>query len=106
MNGEIANISFGLYAAEDIIAADRTKLYSNGLIEIITFDADGHAICTTDLPLGKYYLQERTADSRYFLNDAKYPFEFSYAGKDIAVVDINVNDGEPITNHIITGDVK
>lgn len=47
MNGEIANISFGLYAAEDVIAADGTLIPADGLIEIVTFDADGHAVCTT-----------------------------------------------------------
>lgn len=81
-NNEIANISFGLYAAEDIIAADGTKIPINGLIEIISFDAGGHAICQTDLPLGKYYLQERSTDSHYILSDAKFPFEFAYAGQD------------------------
>lgn len=106
MNGEIANISFGLYADEDIIAADGTKLPANGLIEIITFDADGHAVCQTDLPLGKYYLQERSTDSHYILNDAKFPFKFAYAGQDVEVVEIAANNGEAITNNLKYGSVS
>ncbi|MGN0179748.1 MAG: SpaA isopeptide-forming pilin-related protein [Monoglobaceae bacterium] len=106
MNGEIANISFGLYAAEDIIATDGTKLPANGLIEIISFDKDGHAVCQTDLPLGKYYLQERSTDSHYILNDAKFPFEFTYAGQDIEVVEIATNNGEAITNNLKYGSVS
>ncbi len=106
MNGEIANISFGLYAAEDVIAADGTLIPADGLIEIVTFDADGHAVCTTDLPLGKYYLQERTTDSHYLLNDAKFPFEFSYAGQDIETVEITVNNGEAIENLLKYGSVS
>lgn len=106
MNGEIANISFGLYAAEDIIAADGTKFPADGLIEIITFDADGHAVCQSDLPLGKYYLQERTTDSHYLLSDTKFPFEFSYAGQDIETVEIAANNGEAIENHLKYGSVS
>lgn len=106
MNGEIANISFGLYAAEDIIAADGTKLPANGLIEIISFDADGHAVCQTDLPLGKYYLQERSTDSHYILCDTKFPFEFAYAGQDVEVVEITANNGEAITNNLKYGSVS
>lgn len=106
MNGEIANISFGLYAAEDIIAADGTLIPANGLIEIIFFDTDGHAVCTTDIPLGKFYLQERTTDSHYLLSDAKFPFEFSYAGQDIESVEIAANNGEAIPNNLKYGSVS
>lgn len=106
MNGELANISFGLYAAEDIIAADGNKLPANGLIEIITFDADGHAVCTTDLPLGKFYLQERTTDSHYLLSNAKFPFEFTYAGQNIETVEIAANNGEAIENYLKYGSVS
>ncbi len=106
MNGELANISFGLYAAEDIIAADGTKLPANGLIEIITFDTDSHAVCTTDLPLGKFYLQERTTDSHYLLSNAKFPFEFTYAGQNIETVEIAANNGEAIENYLKYGSVS
>lgn len=106
MNGEIANISFGLYAAEDITAADGTKFPANGLIEIISFDADGHAVCQTDLPLGKYYLQEHSTDSHYILCDTKFPFEFAYAGQDIEVIEIAANNGEAITNNLKYGSVS
>ena len=106
MNGEISNISFGLYAAEDIFAADGTKFPANGLIEIVTFGADGHAVCQTDLPLGRYYLQERSTDSHYILCDTKFPFEFAYAGQDVEVVEITANNGEAITNNLKYGSVS
>lgn len=106
MNGEIANISFGLYATEDIIAVDGTKLPANGLIEIISFNKDGHAVCQTDLPLGKYYLQERSTDSHYILCDTKFPFEFTYAGQDVEVVEITANNGEAIKNNLKYGSVS
>ena len=69
MNEELKNISFGLYAQTDIVAADGTMIPADGLIEIITFDENGKAVCSTDLPLGSYYLQERTTDAHYSLND-------------------------------------
>lgn len=105
-NNELANITFGLYAAEDILATDGTKIPKDGLIEIISFDADGHAVCQTDLPLGKYYLQERSTDSHYILNDAKFPFEFTYAGQDIETVEIAANNGEAIANNLKYGSVS
>lgn len=104
-SNEIANIAFGLYAAENITAADGTILPADGLIEIVSFDTDGHAICQTDLPLGKYYLQERATDSHYILSDTKYPFEFAYAGQDVETVEIAVNDGKAIENKLKYGSV-
>lgn len=106
MNGEIASITFGLYAAEDIVAADGTLIPVNGLIEIISFDADGHAVCQTDLPLGSYYLQERSTDSHYILSDEKFPFTFAYAGQDTETVEIAVNDGSAIENNLKYGSVS
>lgn len=106
MNGELANITFGLYAAEDIVAADGTVLPANGLIEIISFDADGYAVCQTDLPLGTYYLQERSTDSHYILSDEKFPFIFAYAGQNTETVEITVNNGNAIENKLKYGSVS
>ncbi len=106
MNGELANITFGLYAAEDIQAADGSRIPANGIIEIISFDKGGHAVCRTDLPLGKYYLQEHSTDSHYTLSNTKFPFEFAYAGQGIPKIDIAVNNGEAIINHLKYGSVS
>ena len=38
MNAELKNITFGLYAQTDIVAADGTMIPEGGLIEIIIFD--------------------------------------------------------------------
>ncbi len=40
-NGEIKNISFGLYAAEDIVSASGTVIPADGLIEIISVNENG-----------------------------------------------------------------
>ena len=105
-NGEIKNISFGLFASEELMAADGTSIPVDGLIEIITLDENGKAVVKTDLPLGSYYVQEIATDNAYILGDEKYPVVFEYAGQDIATVEIAVNNGEPITNNLKYGSVS
>lgn len=105
MNGEITAVTFGLYAAEELTAADGSVIPADGLIEIISVDMDGFGYCGTDLPLGSYYLQELSTDSHYILSDTKYPVVFDYAGQDAALVQIVANDGENISNDLIYGEV-
>ena len=95
-NGEIKNISFGLFAAEELISASGTSIPADGLIEIITLDENGRAAVKTDLPIGSFYVKELAADNAYILNDTKYPVVFGYAGQDTAKVEIAVNEGTPI----------
>lgn len=105
-NDEILNVSFGLYADEDLKASNGTVIPENGLIEIVTCDEKGKATFKTDLPIGKYYVKEISTDNHYILFDKKYPIVFEYAGQDTATVHISVNDGEPIINSIIYGTIK
>lgn len=105
-NDEIRNVSFGLYADEDLKASNGTVIPKDGLLEIITCDENGKATFTTDLPFGKYYVKEISTDSHYILSDKKYPVVFEYKGQDTATVHISVNDGEPIKNEIIYGTIK
>lgn len=105
-NEEIRNVSFGLYADEDLKATNGTVIPKDGLIEIISCDEKGKATFTTDLPVGSYYVKEVSTDNHYILSDKKYPVVFEYAGQDVATVHISVNDGEPIENEIIYGTIK
>lgn len=105
-NDEILNVSFGLYADEDLKASNGTAIPKDGLLEIITCDEEGKATFTTDLPIGSYYVKEIGTDSHYILSDKKYPVVFEYAGQDTATVHISVNDDEPVTNDIIYGTIK
>ena len=50
MNGEITAVTFGLYAQEDITAADGSIIGRRAL-EIVSVDENGQAMCKTDLPL-------------------------------------------------------
>lgn len=105
-NDEILNVSFGLYADEDLKALNGTAIPKDGLLEIITCDEKGKAQFTTDLPIGSYYVKEISTDNHYVLSDKKYPVVFEYAGQNTATVHISVNDGEPIENEIIYGTIK
>lgn len=105
-NGEIQNVSFGLYAAEDIASLDGSKIPADGLIEIVSCDAEGNVTFTSDLPFGKYYVKEVATDEHYLISDAKYPVEFTYQGQDMEVVSIHVNEGTAIKNELIKGKIS
>ena len=105
-NGEIKNISFGLFADEELVSASGTSIPKDGLLEIITLDENGRATVGTDLPLGSYYVKELATDEHYQLSGEKYPVVFEYAGQEAATVVIAVNDGEPMENKLIYGSVS
>ena len=105
MNGEITAVTFGLYAAEELTAADGSTIPTDGLIEILSVNEDGKASCQADLPFGSYYLKELTTDEHYMISDEKYPFNFTYGGPDHEVVEIVLNDGNPIVNELIYGQI-
>ena len=106
MNAELKNITFGLYAQTDIVAADGTMIPEGGLIEIIIFDENGKAVISTDLPLGSYYVQERSTDDHYILRDEKYGFEFTYGDQTVEVTHLAVNNGAAIENELKYGSVS
>lgn len=61
-NGEITAVTFGLFAAEDVTAADGSVIPADGLLEILSVDESGHAVCKTDLPFGSFYFKELSTD--------------------------------------------
>ena len=106
-NGEILSVQFGLYAAEDLFAADGSFVPKNGLLEIANCDENGNITFKTDIPVGaKLYVKEIATDSHYILSDEKYPVSFDYAGQNTALVEIKANGGEAIQNELIYGSVK
>ena len=104
-NGELSAVTFGLFAAEELTAADGSIIPADGLLEIVSMDENGHAVCKTDLPFGSYYLKELSTDGHHILSDEKYPIVFEYAGQDTALVDIKANDGTPIENKLFYGEI-
>lgn len=106
-NSEILSVQFGLFAAEDLTAADGSVIPTDGLLEIVNCDENGKAAFAADIPVGaKLYIQEIATDSHYILSDEKYPMVFEYAGQEIACVEIKVNDGNAIENDLIYGKLQ
>ena len=105
-NGEIKDVTFGLYAAEELTAADGSVIPADGLIEVIFLDENGHGKAISDLPMGSYYVQEISTNAAYLVSDEKYPVDFEYAGQETAVVNITANEGEAIENELIYGSVS
>ena len=105
-NGEMKNISFGLFAAEELVSVSGTSIPADGLIEIVTLDESGNGTVKTDLPMGSYYVKELATDEHYILSDTKYPVTFEYAGQETAKVELAGNDGEAIENDLIYGSVS
>lgn len=104
-SGELSAVTFGLFATEKLVAADGSIIPADGLLEIVSVDENGHAVCKTDLPFGSYYLKELSTDGHYILSDEKYPIVFEYAGQDTALVDIKANSGAPIENKLLYGEI-
>lgn len=106
-NGEILSVQSGLYAAEDLFAADGSVIPKDGLLEVANCNKNGNIAFKTDIPVGaKLYVKEIAADSHYILSDEKYPVTFEYAGQDTALVEIKANGGEAIKNELIYGSVN
>ncbi len=102
------NISFGLYAAEDIVSASGTVIFpADGLIEIVSVNENGTAVMK-----GQTFRLANTMSKRLqpmsimFSSDTKYQVVFEYAGQDAATVEIKVNDGKGIKNELIYGSVS
>ncbi len=71
-NGEIFDVTFGLYAEADLTAADGTVIPADGLIEIISLDENGKAVQQRP-SVGSYYVKELSTNPAYVLNEQKYP---------------------------------
>lgn len=105
MGGELSAVTFGLFAAEELTAADGSIIPADGLLEIVSVDENGHAVCKTDLPFGSYYLKELSTDGHYILSDEEYPIVFEYAGQNTALVEIKANGGAPTENKLLYGEI-
>ena len=88
-NDEYKNVTFGLFAAEDITAADGTIIPENGLISTVTLGEDMTAHFLEKLSFSRYYVQEIATDESYILNGEKYPVNFQYMGQEQTTVDID-----------------
>lgn len=104
-NDELLEVSFGLYANEDITAEDGKVIPADGLIEVVSVSEYGTATFTTDIPVGSYYVKEYTANKYYVLDNTHYEFTFD-ATTDSEIQQIQINNGEDIVNKVAYGTAK
>ena len=86
------NVRFGLFAAEEMTAADGSVIPENGLISEISLGEDMSAVFAEKLPFAKYYVQEFSTDDHYILNGEKYLVNFAYMGQDMPTVSIDCGE--------------
>lgn len=107
INGEILSVQFGVFASENINAADGSIIPADGLITHGNCDENGKLTFNCDLPIGfKWYAKEMATDEHYILSDKKYEFATEYQGQDTKAININLNNSEPIINEFIYGTIK
>ena len=88
-NDYYTSVRFGLFAAEDITAADGTVIPADGLLSEVSLDENMTAKFDVQIPFGRYYVKEISTDEHYVLGGEKYLVNFEYMGQDIQNVDID-----------------
>ena len=83
------SVRFGLFAAEDITAADSSVIPADGLLSEVSLAENMTAKFDVQIPFGRYYVKEISTDEHYILNGEKYLVNFEYMGQDIQNVDID-----------------
>lgn len=107
MNDEILSVQFGIYADEDITAADETVIPKDALITYGNCDENGNLTFNCDLPIGfKWYAKEIATDSHYILSDTRYTFDTECKGQNVETIKIDLNSGQKIENNLIYGTIK
>ena len=83
------SVRFGLFASENITAADGTVIPADGLLSEVSLAENMTAKFDVQIPFGRYYVKEISTDEHYILNGEKYLVNFEYMGQDIQTVDID-----------------
>ncbi|WP_337402939.1 SpaA isopeptide-forming pilin-related protein [Porcipelethomonas sp.] len=102
-NEEYKNVRFGLFAEEEITAANGSTIPANGLIAEVSLDENMEAVFSVKIPFAKYYVREITTDEHYILGDEKYSVDFTYQGQDSETVYVDCGEFE---NKLKRGTVK
>ena len=106
-NNEIKSVQFGIFADEDVKAADGTIIPKDSLVTFANCDENGKITFDCDLPIGyKWYAKEIATDEHYILSNKHYQFNTNYAGQDTKVIKINVSGNEKINNTLKRGKVE
>ena len=102
-NDEYRAVRFGLFAAEEIVAADGTSIPENGLVAEVSLNENMKSVIAEKLPFGRYYVQEIATDEHYVLNGEKYLVNFEYMGQEMTTVYVDCGQ---FVNELKRGTVK
>lgn len=106
-NNEIKSVQFGVFAGEDVKAADGTIIPKDSLVTFINCDENGKITFDCDLPIGyKWYAKEIATDEHYILSNKHYQFNTNYAGQETKVIKIDISGNEKINNTLKRGKVE
>ena len=83
------NITYELYANENIYAGDGKLIYKNGDL-IGEYTTKNGKFSITDLYLGKYYLIEKNTLDGYILDQEKHYFSLEYLDEDTPIVSLDL----------------
>ncbi len=97
------SVRFGLFAAEDITAADGSVIPAEGLLSEVSLDENMTAKFDVQIPFGRYYVQEIATDEHYILNGEKYLVNFEYMGQEVTTVYIDCGQ---FTNDLKRGKIE
>ena len=104
-NGDkVKNATFKITAAEKITNVSKSKTFYNqgDIVATITSNSDGIA-SKTELPMGKYLVQETNAPEGYLLNETVYPANLEYKNSTTPIIEIRI---EGVVNNEPTGTIS
>jgi len=102
----VAGAVFGIYNKADIKADGKVIVKVDTLLQEMTSDNNGLAVCTLDLPLGQYYVKELKAPAGFVSSDEILNLDASYQGQDVKTVKLKtVKKNQPTTVEITKSDV-
>ncbi len=86
------NVVFGLYSADGVMNSTGQEVVpKDGLMDIFTTDASGHATTKGKYPDGTYYIKELKVSQPWILSDYKYSFNLKYADNNDQDIHIYAN---------------
>lgn len=102
----VGDAVFGVYNAESIVIDGKVIVKADTLLQKMTSDENGQAVCTLDLPLGKYYVKELEAPAGFVSSDEVLDFDASYQGQDVKVITLkSIKKNEPTTVSVTKSDI-
>ena len=92
-NGEIQNVTFGLFAKNDMTTKDGKQITADSIISLAKPDENGVVKFDTDLPYGySYYIKELGTDVHYSVIEGSYEFTFDNVDSSVLYSELTMDD--------------